>query len=234
MDAAREREKNFVFGADRQNPWLARYRPRASMRTFQHAPWADPKPFGSEVPKQPAYLEEYRRVCNIPVPTAYRQPPPSLAMANYKQSDLNPSVAQDRESMKYRILLFADGIPKALGLFNTDTECVAGYWAVKDRQERGTLPEPQRHGVLGVPASAKNMGPPGVALRGTGDWQHNRGNRLRPRSSLLHSLSYGQGRKVPQYEGACPTHSGTPKDPVFAALGPGPHTGKSLSFDDRS
>ena len=71
-------------------------------------------------------------------------------MANFVQSDLNPSVAKDKDSKKYRVLLFADGIPTALGMFNTDDECVVGYWAVKDRDSRGTLPEPQRHGVLGA------------------------------------------------------------------------------------
>ena len=67
-------------------------------------------------------------MCKIPKPVAYRQPPPSLAMANFVQSDLNPSVAQDKESMKYRVLLFADGIPTALGKFNTEEECGIGYW----------------------------------------------------------------------------------------------------------
>ena len=46
----------------------------------QHAPWADPKPFGYKVPAPPAYLDEYRRACDIPKPVAYRVPPPSLEM----------------------------------------------------------------------------------------------------------------------------------------------------------
>ena len=74
----------------------------------------------------PAYLEEYQRVCKVPKAPKFRQPPPSLAMANYVQSDVNPSVALDKESKKYRILLFKDGIPTALGMFNTGEECVEG------------------------------------------------------------------------------------------------------------
>ena len=103
-----------------------------------------------------------------------------LAMAQFEQSDANPSVAMDKESKMYRILLFADGIPTALGRFSTDRVsvcvrvcvcvyvhlcaytmynvcrfntpdgCIEGYWGYKDRISRGTLPEPQRHGVLGV------------------------------------------------------------------------------------
>jgi len=114
-------------------------------------------------------------------------------MANYVQSDVNPSVALDKESKKYRILLFKDGIPTALGMFNTGEECIEGYWGVKDREQRGPLPEPQRHGVVGVPRSRTNLGPPGAALQTLGHWQHNRGNRPRPSTSLLHSMSYGQG-----------------------------------------
>ena len=41
-------------------------------------------------------------------------------MAQFEQSDANPSVAMDKESKMYRILLFADGIPTALGRFSTD------------------------------------------------------------------------------------------------------------------
>ena len=133
-------------------------------------------------------------MCKVPKAPKYRQPPPSLAMANYVQSDVNPSVALDKESKKYRILLFKDGIPTALGMFNTGEECVEGYWGVKDRMQRGTLSEPQRHGVEGVPRSSTNLGPPGASLQPPGMWQKNKGNRPRPSLSLLHSMSYGQGK----------------------------------------
>jgi hypothetical protein len=43
------------------------------------------------------------------------------------QTDLNPSVARDKQSMKFRVLLFADGIPTALGTFNADDEALLGY-----------------------------------------------------------------------------------------------------------
>lgn len=145
----------------------------------------------------PAYLEEYQRVCKVPKAPKFRQPPPSLAMANYVQSDVNPSVALDKESKKYRILLFKDGIPTAMGMFNTGEECIEGYWGVKDRMQRGTLAEPQRHGVEGVPRSSTNLGPPGAALQPPGTWQKNGGNRPRPSTSLLHSMSYGQGNLGP-------------------------------------
>jgi len=57
MDKAVLKEKDFVF-PDRQNPWLAHYRPRASMNPFVHTPYAEPTKFGHKPREQPKWLAE--------------------------------------------------------------------------------------------------------------------------------------------------------------------------------
>jgi hypothetical protein len=66
MDKAFLKEKDFVF-PDRQNPWLAHYRPRASMNPFVHTPYAEPTRFGDKPREQPKWLAEVHRQRHIQI-----------------------------------------------------------------------------------------------------------------------------------------------------------------------
>lgn len=59
------------------------------------------------------------------------------------------------------------------------------------------LPGRGPHGIAGVEASARNPGPPGVALLPEGHWQKNKGTRGgRPTTALLKDKGYFMGGPI--------------------------------------
>eukprot|EP00961_Rhodomonas_salina_P129977 1750427-Rhodomonas_salina.1 len=141
--------------------FLWRPRPRSSMMTFAGAPWKKPKPFeyisGPTVHPRPEYLRVYKRFLGLPDNSqAPRKSSGSGFTNNYVQSELNPGVAMDNSTQKYRLLLFENGIPVAKGAFFTDEDAMQGYSGYTDMMTKGP------HGIHGVPLSASNNGPPGL------------------------------------------------------------------------
>jgi hypothetical protein len=78
--------------------------------------------------------------------------------SNFVQTELNPGVALDKTTKKYRLLLFENGVPKPRGSFFTDEDGMTAYSGYYDFIGRGP------HGVMGVPLSSLNKGPPGAAI----------------------------------------------------------------------
>lgn len=159
---------------ERTDPWNTTGRPRSSMMTFAGAPWKKPKPFeyisGPTVHPRPEYLRVYKRFLGLPDNSqAPRKSSGSGFTNNYVQSELNPGVAMDNSTQKYRLLLFENGIPVAKGAFFTDEDAMQGYSGYTDMMTKGP------HGIHGVPLSASNNGPPGVALAPLENWRQNKG-----------------------------------------------------------
>eukprot|EP00293_Proteomonas_sulcata_P009967 CAMPEP_0184306612 /NCGR_PEP_ID=MMETSP1049-20130417/15567_1 /TAXON_ID=77928 /ORGANISM="Proteomonas sulcata, Strain CCMP704" /LENGTH=203 /DNA_ID=CAMNT_0026618913 /DNA_START=6 /DNA_END=617 /DNA_ORIENTATION=+ len=170
------------------DPWDTRGRTRASMKTFQGAPWKPAKAIGHEKfqVKPPEYLSRFKSLHGKSA-EAVLQKTPGLTGTDFEQCEVNPGVALDKPIGKYRLLLFENGMVKPKGCFFTEADGISAYSAYIDMKSMGP------HGVQGVPLSAKNIGPPGVALLPKLTWQSNVGQRKRPSTTLLRSKGYWDG-----------------------------------------
>uniref|UniRef100_A0A7S0QJM8 Uncharacterized protein n=1 Tax=Cryptomonas curvata TaxID=233186 RepID=A0A7S0QJM8_9CRYP len=100
------------------NPWDTRGRPRASMLTFTSPPWKKP-PINDPAVGEPKPAEWFTAFQKMKHPVAGRRPvsvpSPSpgegAAARNFIQTELNPSVAFDKTTKKFRILIMDNGNP---------------------------------------------------------------------------------------------------------------------------
>mmetsp|Transcript_48466 Transcript_48466/g.75679 ORF Transcript_48466/g.75679 Transcript_48466/m.75679 type:complete len:233 (-) Transcript_48466:560-1258(-) len=175
-----------------RDPWTIHLRPRASMKPFTGAPWKPPPAYFLKLTgardKPAPWFDRYQRMMNIghrpssaPAASVVRK-----ESGNFIQTDLNPGVAFDKTTKKFRILLFEHGLATATGSFFTDEDGMVAYSGFHDFMGRGP------HGIAGVTRSAGNMGPPGAALQAQHHWASNKGNKKRPTTALLKNKGYFQ------------------------------------------
>jgi len=150
------------------------------MKPFTTCPWTASADDRQPDRKPPQYLIEYNRMLGNRPKTRFREPV-NPAYVNYEQCEINPSLARDRDDHKYKILIMTDETLMSFGRFHTEGEGIEGFSNFNDLKARGP------HGIMGVPASVGNNGPPGVALLPKGYWQKNMSMRLkaRPKTSAL-------------------------------------------------
>lgn len=173
-------------------PWLP---PTVKMRTIHQnlRSWDNPRDKPSQN-KKPEWFERYRKMMSLGGLESVNQDAssaPNRNAGNFIQTEINPGVAYDKTTKKFCILLFENGIPKPRGSFVIESEGRAGFSGFYDLLSRGP------HGIAGVEASARNPGPPGVALLPEGHWQKNKGTRGgRPTTALLKDKGYFMGGPI--------------------------------------
>ena len=179
------------------NPWDTRGRPRASMMTFTSPPWKQPPIHDPSVgeAKPAEWFAAFQKLKNpvtkrrpVSVPSSAGE---SATARNFIQTELNPSVAFDKTTKKFRILIMDNGNPIPRGSFWTDDSGMVGFSGLNDMIARGPA------GIAGVPLSVGNQGPPGVAILPKDHWQTNRGMRhaplQRPSTVLLKNKGHWNG-----------------------------------------
>ena len=172
------------------------------MKTFTTPPWkpspmSDPATMGGMKPAD--WFVAYQKMKNPegkrPSTTPHAAVGGLSVASNFVQTELNPGVAFDKTTKKFRILLMDNGTPIPRGSFWTDDSGMIGYSGFNDMANRGPM------GIAGVPLSVGNMGPPGAAILPRGHWQNNRGMRHpplpRPSTCLLEDK--GQWTTKPPY-----------------------------------
>ena len=174
-----------VPGLSATPPWDFRLRPRGglgedgkTMVRFRGAPWKDPQQLDSsgrlKARGPPEFFERYMRLTQLPT----REGAVISKMAGLKgtslvQSDENPGVALDRSNHKFKMLMVENGNAKTVGRFHVAEEGIEAISGYNDMLTKGPL------GIMGVPRSIGNIGPPGIALLPHLSWQQNTRNRPR-------------------------------------------------------
>mmetsp|Transcript_25673 Transcript_25673/g.64717 ORF Transcript_25673/g.64717 Transcript_25673/m.64717 type:complete len:262 (-) Transcript_25673:202-987(-) len=142
-----------------RDPWDTRGRPRASMKAFTGIPWKGPTKSDADPRKPAEWFGRYKKTMNIRPASVSGNVSAGLGQAsNFVQTELNPGVAFDKTTKKFRLLLFENGMPKPMGSFFTDEDGMQAYGGYHDFYGRGP------HGVTGVELSRYCAGPPGAAI----------------------------------------------------------------------
>ena len=172
-----------VPGLGSAPPWDFRLRPRGglgedgkTMMQYRGAPWKPPQQLDSSGRLQargpPEFFERYMRLTQLPErPQAQIGKPAGLQGTSFEQCEENPAVALDHSNHKYKLLIVENGQAKTVGRFHVQKEGFEAASAYTDMMTKGPL------GIMGVPGSVGNIGPPGVALLPKHSWQANKRNK---------------------------------------------------------
>jgi hypothetical protein len=133
------------------------------MIQYRGAPWKTPNQLDSSGRLKPtgvpSFFENYLRLTQLPSrEVAQTGKLAGLKGTSFVQCEENPGVALDRFNNKYKLLMVENGQAKTVGRFHVPQEGIEGISGYNDMQTKGPL------GIMGVPASVGNIGPPGVAL----------------------------------------------------------------------
>ena len=122
--------------------------------------------------RPPEFFERYMRLTQLPSREAAAiGKPAGLTGTSFEQCEANPGVALDKSNYKYKLLMVENGIAKTVGRFHVEQEGIEAISGYNDMLTKGPL------GIMGVPGSIGNIGPPGVALLPKLTWQSNARNR---------------------------------------------------------